>query len=95
MTPVLPPVTLDELGILSRRASTVIERLRERVFAPGSQKRLDLIYNVRTAAEMVGRSEKAIRDAEDVIGVKAAVYFECRPDHRAKWTSVTIDLASA
>ena len=64
MTPVLPPVTLDELGILSRRASTVIERLRERVFAPGSQKRLDLIYNVRTAAEMVGRSEKAIRDAE-------------------------------
>lgn len=64
MTPVLPPVTLDELGVLSRRASTVIERLRERVFAPGSQKRLDLIYNVRTAAEMVGRSEKAIRDAE-------------------------------
>ena len=63
MTPVLPPVTLDELGVLSRRASTVIERLRERVFAPGSQKRLDLIYNVRTAAEMVGRSEKAIRDA--------------------------------
>ena len=41
------------------------------------------------------RGQKAIRDAEDVIGVKAAVYFECRPDHRAKWTSVTIDLASA
>ncbi|AGT10594.1 AAA family ATPase [Paracoccus aminophilus] len=64
MSPVLPPVTLDELGILSRRASTVIERLRERVFSPGNEKRLDLIYNVRTAAEMVGRSEKAIRDAE-------------------------------
>lgn len=64
MTTVLPSVTLDELGVLSRRASTVIERLRERVFAPGSQKRLELIYNVRTAAEMVGRSEKAIRDAE-------------------------------
>jgi len=64
MSSVLPPVTLDELGVLSRRATTVIERLRERVFAPGTQKRLDLIYNVRTAAEMVGRSEKAIRDAE-------------------------------
>jgi len=64
MSPVLPPVTLDELGVLSRRATTVIERLRERVFAPGTHKRLDLIYNVRTAAEMVGRSEKAIRDAE-------------------------------
>ncbi|SMO84722.1 AAA family ATPase [Paracoccus laeviglucosivorans] len=64
MSQVLPPVTLDELGVLSRRATTVIERLRERVFSPGTQKRLELIYNVRTASEMVGRSEKAIRDAE-------------------------------
>lgn len=64
MTQVLPPVTLDELSVISRRATSVIERLRERVFSPGTQKRLDLIYNVRTAAEMVGRSEKAIRDAE-------------------------------
>ena len=64
MNHVLPPVTLDELAILSQRASTVIERLRERVFSPGTQKQLDLLFNVRTAAEMVGRSEKAIRDAE-------------------------------
>lgn len=64
MIPPLNPVTLDELSILSRRAATVIERLRERVFAPGTQKQLELVFNVRTAAEMVGRSEKAIRDAE-------------------------------
>lgn len=64
MDSVLPPVTLAELSVLSRRAATVIERLRERVFAPGTQKQLDLVFNVRTAAEMVGRSEKAIRDAE-------------------------------
>lgn len=64
MDSVLLPVTLDELSVLSRRAATVIERLRERVFAPGTQKQLDLRFNVRTAAEMVGRSEKAIRDAE-------------------------------
>lgn len=64
MTPVLSPVTLDELALLTRRASTVIERLRERVFSPGNEKRLDLRFNVRTAAEMVGRTEKAIRDAE-------------------------------
>lgn len=63
-TPALPPVSLNELERLSHRASTVIERLRERVFAPGTQKTLDLRFNVRTAAEMVGRSEKAIRDAE-------------------------------
>ena len=62
--PVLPPVTLAELSLLSRRAATVIERLRERVFAPGSEKRLELRFNVRTAAEMAGRTEKAIRDAE-------------------------------
>lgn len=62
--PILPPVGLSELERLSLRASTVIERLRERVFAPGTQKQLDVRFNVRTAAEMVGRSEKAIRDAE-------------------------------
>ncbi|WP_128255525.1 AAA family ATPase [Falsirhodobacter deserti] len=64
MTPVLPPVTLEELSQLTYRANTVIDRLRERVFAPGTQKRLDLRFNVRTAADMVGRTEKAIRDAE-------------------------------
>ena len=62
--PVLPPATLSELSLLSSRASTVIERLRERVFAPGTEKRLGLRFNVRTAAEMAGRTEKAIRDAE-------------------------------
>lgn len=65
MNPALPPASLDELSVLSRRASTVIERLRERVFAPETQKQLEIRFNVRTAAEMVGRSEKAIRDAEN------------------------------
>ena len=62
--PVLPPVTLTELSNLSDRASTVIERLRERIFAPGIAKSLDLRFNVRKAADMVGRSDKLIRDAE-------------------------------
>jgi chromosome partitioning protein len=62
--PVLPPVTLTELANLSDRASTVIERLRERVYAPGIAKSLDLRFNVRKAADMVGRSDKLIRDAE-------------------------------
>jgi chromosome partitioning protein len=61
---VLPPVTLNELTQLTRRAATVIERLRERVFAPNAEKRLEIRFNVRTAAEMVRRTEKAIRDAE-------------------------------
>ncbi|QBF34281.1 AAA family ATPase [Thalassococcus sp. S3] len=62
--PLLPPVSLDELDQLAARASTVMSRLRERVYAPQSQKTLDLRFNVRTAADMVGRSEKLIRDAE-------------------------------
>ncbi|WP_299883030.1 AAA family ATPase [uncultured Sulfitobacter sp.] len=62
--PVLPPVTLTELANLSDRASTVIERLRERIYAPGAAKSLDLRFNVRKAADMVGRSDKLIRDAE-------------------------------
>ena len=61
---VLPPVTLNELTQLTRRAATVIERLRERVFAPNAEKCLEIRFNVRTAADMVGRTEKAIRDAE-------------------------------
>lgn len=61
---VMTPVTLEELDRLSSRASTVISRLRERVFSPGSEKTLALSFNVRSAAEMVGRSEKLLRDAE-------------------------------
>lgn len=57
-------ITHDEIAALAKRANVVLERLRERVFTPDTEKRLDLRFNVRTAAEMVGRSEKAIRDAE-------------------------------
>ncbi|WP_371229752.1 AAA family ATPase [Roseovarius sp. 2305UL8-3] len=60
----LPPVTLDELENLSNRANTVISRLRDRLYAPGSEKKLELRFNVRAAGDMVGRSDKLIRDAE-------------------------------
>ena len=63
--PLLPPVSLEELDLLSTRATTVIERLRDRVFAPGTAKALDLQFNVRTAAQMVGRSDTLIREAEN------------------------------
>lgn len=64
MDPVLPPVTMQDFETLATRSETVISRLRDRVFSEGSRKTLDLQFNVRTAAEMVGRSEKLIRDAE-------------------------------
>ncbi len=62
--PILPQITLDELDFLANRASTVIDRLRDRVFAPGTAKALNIRFNVRTAAEMVGRSDTLIREAE-------------------------------
>lgn len=63
-TEVLAPIGLTELDLLSLRASNVMDRLRDRVYAPGTTKTLDLRFNVRSAADMVGRSEKLIRDAE-------------------------------
>ncbi len=58
------PVTLEEIDALARRADTVIQRLRDRVFSPGTQKTLGLRFSVKNASDMVGRTEKAIRDAE-------------------------------
>ncbi len=66
MDGVLPTgIGLSELDELASRAAIVIERLRDRLYAPGTQKRLELQSDVRIAAEMVGRTETAIRDAED------------------------------
>lgn len=58
-------IGLDRLTSLSHRASDIIERLRGQVYAPGTKKALNIRFNVKTAAEMVGRTEKAIREAED------------------------------
>ena len=58
------PVGHSEIEALAQRADIVLDRLRKRVFAPDNEKKLELRFNVRSAAEMVGRTEKAIRDAE-------------------------------
>lgn len=57
-------VDLDQLNILADRSHNIIERLRDQVYAPNSRKTLDIRFNVKTAAEMVARSEKSIREAE-------------------------------
>ena len=60
----LQTIDLVELQAMADRASIVIERLREHIFSPNFRKTLDLRFNVKSAAAMVGRSEKLIRDAE-------------------------------
>ena len=58
------PVLLAAMSALSDRAHDVITRLRATVFAPGEQKIGDLRFTVTKAAEMVGRTTEAIRQAE-------------------------------
>ncbi len=60
----LPSIDLERIEAMTSRAATIIERLRDRVFSPDTVKSLELRFNVKTAAAMVGRSEKLIRDAE-------------------------------
>ena len=57
-------IGLEALAAMADRASLVVDRLRDRVFAPDTAKRLEVTFSVKRAAEMVGRSEKLIRDAE-------------------------------
>ena len=40
---------------MAERAGMVVDRLRDRVFAPGGAKRLDLRFGLRQAAAMAGR----------------------------------------
>jgi chromosome partitioning protein len=58
------PVLLDAMAALTRRADDVISRLRATVFAPGEEKVVDLRFTITRAAEMVGRTSEAIRQAE-------------------------------
>lgn len=57
-------IGLERLSLLSERSSDIIERLRGQVYAPDARKALNVRFNVKTAAEMVGRTEKALREAE-------------------------------
>lgn len=55
---------LEDIRDMTDRGAAVIDHLRGRVFSPDARKTLELRFNVKKAAEMVGRSEKAIREAE-------------------------------
>jgi len=58
------PVLFETMQGLNERAHAVLERLRASVFAPDAQKTLDLRFTIGKAAEMVGRTTEAIRQAE-------------------------------
>ena len=58
------PILLETMEGLNQRAHNVLERLRATVFAPDAQKTLELRFAIGKAAEMVGRTSEAIRQAE-------------------------------
>jgi len=57
-------IGFDEIREIEERSYAIIEKLRNRVFEPDRTKRLGLRFNIGNAAEMVGRTPTAIRDAE-------------------------------
>lgn len=59
-----PPVLYETMVGLNQRAHAVLDRLRATVFAPDAQKTLDVRFAIGKAAEMVGRTTEAIRQAE-------------------------------
>lgn len=64
-----PDESYEEIGLegireIERRSYQVIERLRENVFAPDRKKRLKVMFSISEAAQMVGRTPTAIREAE-------------------------------
>ena len=57
-------IGLNEIRAIESASYSVIERLREAVFAPGGKKTLNRRFSISKAAEMVGRSTTSIRQAE-------------------------------
>ena len=58
-------IGIDEIRAIEAASYSVIERLRETVFAPGGVKTLTRRFTISDAARMVGRSTTSIRQAEE------------------------------
>jgi chromosome partitioning protein len=57
-------IGIEEIRAIEESSYSVIDSLREAVFAPDGEKTLDRLFKITEAAEMVGRSTTAIRQAE-------------------------------
>ncbi len=57
-------IGLTEIEAIEESTYQIIERLREKVFAPDKTKVLNLRFSISEASNMIGRSPTAIRDAE-------------------------------
>lgn len=57
-------IKLDDIRKVMDKSKEIISRLREHVFQPNTDKRLKRRFSITEAAEMVGRTATAIREAE-------------------------------
>lgn len=62
--PLTGGIGLNEIRAIESASYSVIERLREAVFAPDGKKSLNRRFPISEAAEMVGRTTASIRQAE-------------------------------
>ena len=58
------PSLAGPVSQLARRASAVVENLRDSARAARSSERREPLFSISEAAELVGRTPAAIRDAE-------------------------------
>lgn len=58
------PVALDSIRDLADRADRLLAALQKNSFSPSQEKHLDRRWSVTEAAELVGRTPQALRDAE-------------------------------
>jgi chromosome partitioning protein len=57
-------IGLEDIREIESRSYRIIERLRQTVFAPNEKKELKLSFTISQAADLVGRTPTAIREAE-------------------------------
>lgn len=57
-------IGLRQIQTLSKRSKKIVERLRQKVFAPDKKKKLNRRFPISEVAQLVGRTPSAIRDAE-------------------------------
>lgn len=57
-------VTLDQIRDIEAKSIDIINQLQQSLFSPNQEKVLSLRFSFAEAAEMVGRTTQAIRDAE-------------------------------
>ena len=64
LSPASEPLATDDLGVLHRKALTILRRLRDNALDPETGQKKGPTYTISRAAKLVDRTASAIREAE-------------------------------